>query len=330
LLQQVTVGICAYNEGKNIGKLLENILNEQKLKEDFELLIVCSGCTDDTVEIVRRFQEKSSKVRLCVEGERRGKASAINRILSDARGDVIIFVSADTLPDKECFNNLLVKIKTPNVGIVCGNPNPINSKKPLVGKLVHLLWGFHDIVFKELNDAGLARHATEVFCIRRGIVEQIPNETINDDAYIALMTKKKGWLIKYQPNSHVFICGPQTFHDYFYQRRRILVGHLQVKKITGESPQHLLYLLPQQPVQAMKMLFLLIKKNSVFTVLAFVSVEFVIYSLATLDFLRKKSYTKWNVLNSTKELTQQIASRAQDTTDVYLQPSKTEMKKKAY
>ena len=55
---QITVGICAYNEGKNIGKLLDNILNEQKLKEDFELLVVCSGCTDGTVEIVQRFQEK--------------------------------------------------------------------------------------------------------------------------------------------------------------------------------------------------------------------------------------------------------------------------------
>ncbi len=300
---QITVGICAYNEGKNIGKLLDNILNEQKLREDFELLVVCSGCTDDTVEIVQRFQEQSSKVRLLVEDERKGKASAINHIFSDAKGNVIIFVSADTLPSKECFTNLLIKLQLPNVGIVCGNPTPINSKKPLVGKLVHLLWGFHDIVFRELNDAGLARHATEVFCIRKGIVEQIPNETINDDAYIALMTKKKGWLIKYQPTAHVSICGPQTFNDYFYQRRRILVGHLQVKKITGESPQHLIYLLPQQPVKAMKLLFLLLKKNSFFTVLTFVSIEFIIYSLATWDYVRKKSYTKWSISNSTKELT---------------------------
>jgi cellulose synthase/poly-beta-1,6-N-acetylglucosamine synthase-like glycosyltransferase len=299
---QITVGICAYNEGKNIGKLLDNILNEQKFEEDYELIVVCSGCTDDTVEIVMSFQEQTSKVRLFVECERKGKASAINRIFSEAKGKVIIFVSADTLPNKDCFNNLLLKLKLPNVGIVCGNPTPINSKKPLVGKLVHLLWGFHDIVFRELNDAGLARHATEVFCIRRGIVKQIPNETINDDAYIALMTKKKGWLIKYQPTSHVFICGPQTFNDYFQQRRRILVGHLQVKKITGESPQHLIYLLPKQPIRVLKLWFLLFRKNSFFTVLAFVSIEFMTNCIAISDYLSKKSYTKWVVSSSTKDL----------------------------
>jgi len=168
------------------------------------------------------------------------------------------------------------------------------------------------------------------FYIRKGIVEQIPNETINDDAYIALMTKKKGWLIKYQPSSHVSICGPQTFNDYFYQRRRILVGHLQVKKITGESPQHLIYLLPQQPIHAMKLLFLLFKKNSLLTVLAFVSVELLIYSVATLDYLRKKSYTKWNILNTTKELTQQLTSRTQDKADVYLQLSKIKKRKNGH
>lgn len=299
---EITIGICAYNEGKNIGKLLNNILDEQKLKEDFEVLVVCSGCTDDTVDIVRRFQKKSSKIRLSVENERKGKASAINRILSEAIGNVIIFVSADTLPNKGCFNNLLVKSKLPNVGIVCGNPIPINSKKEIVGKIVHLLWGFHGIVFKELNDAGLAKHATEVFCIRTGIVDHIPTETINDDAYIALMTKKKGWLIKYEPTAHVSICGPKTFYEYFYQRRRVLVGHMQVKKFTGESPQHLMYLLPQYPLKAVKLFFMLLKKNSPVTVGAFVSVEVMIYSFALTDYVKKKSYTKWSILGTTKEL----------------------------
>ena len=96
----------------------------------------------------------------------KGKLQQSTAFFRMLKAKSFIFVSADTLPNKECFNNLLVKSKLPNVGIVCGNPIPINSKKSIVGKLVHLLWGFHDIVFKELNDAGLARHATEVFCIR--------------------------------------------------------------------------------------------------------------------------------------------------------------------
>jgi len=301
-LPELTVGICAYNEGKNIGKLLYNILYKQNLKKDFEIIVVCSGCTDNTVDIVNDFKDKSSKVQIYIENERSGKASAINKILINAKGKAIIFISADTLPNKDCFNNLLQKLEQPKVGIVCGKPVPINSKKQLVGKLVHLLWGFHSVVFKELNDAGLAKHATEVFCVRKCIVKQIPNQTINDDAYIALMTKKKGWLIKYEPLSIVSICGPKTFYEYFNQRRRILVGHFQVKKFTGEAPQHLIYLLPNHPLKAIKLFFLLLKKNSLLTVAAFVSVELMLYTFAITDSIKNKSYANWNSLSTTKEL----------------------------
>ncbi len=297
---RITVGICAYNERKNIGKLLHNILFEQDWTEDYEVLVVCSGCTDNTTEIVQDYAKQSPRVRLYVQPERKGKASAINVIFSEAKGSVILFASADTLPNRECFRKLLIKLKLPKVGIVCGNPVPVNSKKPLIGKLVHLLWNFHDIVFVQLNDAGLARHATEVFCIRRGIVQTIPEETINDDAYIALMTKKQGWLIKYEHASQVSICGPQTFNDYFRQRRRILFGHKQVKKLTGETPQHLLYFLPQEPIEVVKLMLQLLKMNSIVTVVSFISTECVVYSLASIDFLRNKSYTKWSISQSTK------------------------------
>jgi cellulose synthase/poly-beta-1,6-N-acetylglucosamine synthase-like glycosyltransferase len=142
--------------------------------------------------------------------------------LANATGDAIIFISADTLPWKNCFERLTSKIQVSDVGIVCGKPLPINDTNSLTDKLVRMLWSFHDHVFKELNDAGLAKHATEVFCIRRGIVNSIPIETINDDAHIALLAKKKGWLIKYESGSIVSICGPKTFTDYVKQRTEFL------------------------------------------------------------------------------------------------------------
>src|SRR4030067_317333 len=156
-----------------------------------------SGCFDNPAPIVQESTRQDPRVRIHVETERKGKASAINYILQTAKGNALLFVSADTLPNKGCFPRLLLKLRIPNTGIVCGNPVPINSSNSLVGKLVQLLWSFHDHVFRQLNDAGLARHATEIFCIRRGIVDKIPVETVNDDAYIAVTAKKKGGLIKY-------------------------------------------------------------------------------------------------------------------------------------
>lgn len=297
-----TIGICAYNEGSNIAQLLGNILREQKLPALSEVIVVCSGCTDRTVEIAREYANRDSRIRVLVENQRRGKASAINQILAHAKGDSILFVSADTLPNKGCFQRLLSKLQLPNVGIVCGNPIPINNSNGLVDKLVQILWSFHSHVFQQLNDLGLARHATEIFCIRKGIISRIPMETINDDAYIALMTKKRGWLIKYDEISRVSICGPQTFVDYFNQRRRVLVGHHQVKKMTGEAPQHLLYLLPLHPIRVVKLFLWLFKKHGFLSVLAFTSIELSLNLISMVDSISRKTPNIWKVSTSTKSV----------------------------
>ena len=300
----MTVGICAYNEERNIGKLLNSIVTDQGLHPQSEVIVVCSGCTDNTVKVVEGYAKTDPRVKVHLEGERRGKASAINNILSTALCDIIIFISGDTLPNKNCFARLISKLQTQNVGIACGNPMPTNDKNSLVGRLVQLLWGLHGHVFAELNDAGLARHATEVFCIRKGIVDQIPSETVNDDAYLAISAKKKGWLVKFDNEASVLIHGPETLPEYFNQRRRILWGHQQVKKLTGEPPQHLAYLLPLYPLRVLKLLLWLFSKYSLPSVSAFLSTELLVNAAAILDWLRGKSHSSWSIAPSTKKVIQ--------------------------
>ncbi len=296
----VSVGICAYNEENNISKLLKNVLEEQSLSKDSEVLVVCSGCTDSTEEQIQHYSINDLRVKVHVEKERRGKASAINYVLAHAAAEIIIFVSADTLPDKECFSKLLRKMQTQNVGIVSGNPVPVNSSRSLIGRIVQLMWRFHGHVFEELNDAGLARHATEVFCIRKDIVDRIPPEIVNDDAYLAVTAKKKGWLIKYSAESKVSICGPQTFKEYFVQRRRVLFGHYQIKKITGEAPQYLLHMMPFQPLRTAKLVMWLATKSDPLTFTTFLLTELVANLAAIFDFVSGKTHFLWNVLPSTK------------------------------
>jgi cellulose synthase/poly-beta-1,6-N-acetylglucosamine synthase-like glycosyltransferase len=300
LYHWITVGICAHNEGRNVGKLLENVLCDQGLSDSSEVVVVCSGCVDNTVEVVQKIAATDDRVKVVIEKERRGKASAVNSIFAKAEGDIIIFISADTLPSKGSFPKLVAKLERPNVGLVCGNPVPVNSPKSMLGQIVQLLWRFHGHVFEELNDAGLARHASEAFCVRRGIVEKIPIETVNDDAYIAINVKKKGWLIKFCPDSLISICGPKTFIEYFQQRRRIVFGHYQLRKLTGESPQYLVQMIPTQPVRTAKLALWLSTKYSPLTLLAFLLTEFFVNVAAIVDSLFGKTYFQWTTLASTK------------------------------
>ena len=115
----VTVGICAYNEEKNIGNLLKALSDQRtQVARVDEILVVASGCTDRTPEIVEAFQDGQDDIQLLIESERRGKVSAINEILRRAQGDVVILEGADTIPSPQTVELLTRPFTDPSIGIV--------------------------------------------------------------------------------------------------------------------------------------------------------------------------------------------------------------------
>ena len=81
---RVSVAVPAYNEERNIGLLIDS-LRAQKTRraEIVEIVVVASGCTDGTADIVRERQKRrGTPVRLIVEPTRRGKVAAINTYLA--------------------------------------------------------------------------------------------------------------------------------------------------------------------------------------------------------------------------------------------------------
>ncbi len=296
----VTVGICAYNEERTIGNLLENILNYQRLPADSEVLVVCSGCTDDTVNIVQKWAKKDPRLKIIIEIERRGKASAVNKILSNAKGELLLFISADTMPNDRCFPFLISKFQDSDVGLVSTRPKPVNHSNSLPGRLNKILWNLHHLLSVELNKNKQARHASEAFCIRKNIITRIPEEIVNDDAYLALLTKRKKWIIEYEPKASVLICGSQTLRDYFRQRRRVVFGHHQIRKWTGEKPQYFVSFATLFHKQFMRFIVRIIKSCGVINFTIFSSIEFLSNIGAIYDIILGRSHTKWRIADSTK------------------------------
>ena len=61
------IGICAYNEGKTIGKLLKSLLIENYKNELGKIYVVCSGCSDNTEDTVKKYSKRSSNITLIHE-----------------------------------------------------------------------------------------------------------------------------------------------------------------------------------------------------------------------------------------------------------------------
>src|SRR6185503_19931531 len=93
-LIKCTVGITAHNEEANIAQILRAMLSQRlHAVEITEIIVVASGCTDRTEEIVREFATQEPRIQLYVQEKREGKTSAINVFLSHAKENICVLES---------------------------------------------------------------------------------------------------------------------------------------------------------------------------------------------------------------------------------------------
>lgn len=221
-MTNVSLGIMAYNEEANIGRLLKAVL-KQKIEHALlnEVIVVVSGSTDKTEEITRIFGKKDNRVKIIVQQEREGKASAINLFLAEAKGEILILESADTLPAEGAFNKLIIPFENIRIGMTGAHPIPVNSKNNFVGFAVHLMWSLHHEI------AILTPKLGELVAFR-SFVRNIPFDTPVDEASIEAIVLKSGYRLQYVPDAVVFNKGPENIKDFIKQRRRIAAGHKQL------------------------------------------------------------------------------------------------------
>lgn len=221
----ITIGICAYNEGKNIGKLLDRLSHEKFNFNLKEIIVVASGCTDETASIVKKISAKNGRVKLIIEKTRKGKASAINLILRNAKGEIIVFLDGDDLPENGSINKLISGFSQANIGGVTSMIIPLKASG-ITGYVVNLIWRLHHKI--NLRQPKLNG---QLYALRKFIVNAIPRDIICDDAYIEAIVRKRGYKTIYLPEAAVNIEIPKNLMNVLKQRRRVSRGYVQLSQL---------------------------------------------------------------------------------------------------
>jgi cellulose synthase/poly-beta-1,6-N-acetylglucosamine synthase-like glycosyltransferase len=298
--------VCAYNEEKSIGPLLENLMQQDVPPEVFdrEIIVVASGCTDSTEAVVREQAKTNRKITLICEPERSGKAAALNKAFGASSGDYIALVPADVFPAENALFNLLVPFRDRDVSAVSGRPmqNPKKVPKGFSGYLANMTYRLWARLMSKLNDKGEMAHCSgEFMAIRSDVKTDVPCDCAADDSYIAIAAKRKGH-IKFASKAVCYNLMPSNVADYINQRRRWLYGHFQTKQMTGEYPTVLDTIILSRPSVALQVLKEEVAeqpKAAGYLTCAIV-VEAIIYSLSMLDRLLSRRYGVWPVIKSTK------------------------------
>ncbi len=288
-----SMGIMAHNEGANIGRLLEAVVSQQSVRVRIsEVIVIASGCSDNTEAIVRQWAEQDPRIRLVVQPKREGKASAVNQFLAQAQEKIVVLCSADLLPESSTIEQLVAPFADPEIGMVTCRPVPVNDPATFMGFAAHLLWGLHH----HINMSGSFK-AGELIAFRK-IFERIPYRTAVDEASVEPVIRGQGYCVRYVPDALVYNKGPETVADFLRQRRRIYAGHLWIRETLGYTVSTM----SGEKIIGLALRHLDWRPRA----LAWTAVVAVLEAygrlLGSLDYKHQRDHTVWEVAKTTKEL----------------------------
>ena len=123
-ITKLSIIIPAYNEGKTIRHVLENVANLALVNDIEKEIIVINDCsTDNTLDEIEQFiqDNPSQPILAFYQNVNKGKGAAIHKGIQLATGDYIVIQDADLELDPTDINKLLEGLSTKNVDVIYGS-----------------------------------------------------------------------------------------------------------------------------------------------------------------------------------------------------------------
>ena len=117
-MPRVSIILPVYNKEEYLDTTLSLLISQSF--QDWELIIVDDGSTDNSSKIVRKYALSDSRIKI-ISQENRGVSAARNQGISNASGEWIWFVDADDVPNKEFLCNIFSNSFPDDIDIIVGN-----------------------------------------------------------------------------------------------------------------------------------------------------------------------------------------------------------------
>lgn len=228
-LPPITIIIPAHNEEKVIGQKLETLIQSNFPLERIELLIGADNCQDNTCAIVESYRDKFPNMKLSEFSERQGKINIVNKLVKEAKHDIIVMTDANILFDTNTLSELVKHFKNPKIGLVDSRMEHFGIKETGISQAEN---GYISNEVQTKCAEGKIWGAMMgpfggCFAFRKACFEPIPTHFLVDDFYLNMLILQKGYQCINEQNARVFEDVSNESWIEFKRKIRISAGNFQ-------------------------------------------------------------------------------------------------------
>lgn len=197
---------------------------------NLQVIFVDDGSKDNTFNVVSEAFAGEPRVKVFTKTNG-GKASALNRGISQAEGDYLVCIDADTQLKTDAVSQLLTKFTDASVGAVAGNVK--------VGNEVNMITHWQSIEY--ITSQNFDRRAFDYLdCItvvpgaigafsKKAILEAggFTSDTLAEDCDLTMRLHRKGYSIRNCNTAISYTEAPETMKQFLKQRFRWSFGVMQ-------------------------------------------------------------------------------------------------------
>jgi len=222
--KRISIFIPVYRESDLLEPLLRSLLDDPYGEK--EIFIVIDEPTPRSLEIASKFSE-DDRIHFTFNGYRKGKANVLNQVVDSSKGEIFLFLDADTIIDGggESFLKIISR-EMEDADIIEVKKDVIRDS--LIAKVVsydYLSFNLANFYFSRKIGRCLGVNGA-AFAIRRETFRALGGfrRVICEDLDIATRSFAKNMRFKFLDNVKVYTKVPSSWKEWFNQRKRWGIG----------------------------------------------------------------------------------------------------------
>jgi cellulose synthase/poly-beta-1,6-N-acetylglucosamine synthase-like glycosyltransferase len=223
--RRVSILLAVRNGEKYLPAKLDNLLALDYPRELLEIFVIDDGSTDATAAIGRAYAVRDARIHV-LSGPSEGKWSALNRGLTAAGGEILLFTDVRQPFAPGALRELIANFADPRVGCVSGE---LFIRDSTTGKAISgLYWRYEKFLRRQQSRIDSVIGATgAIYAQRKDLCQPLPPDTILDDVHFPMQAFFAGYRVVFEPAAQAWDEAAALSHE-FSRKVRTLAGNYQL------------------------------------------------------------------------------------------------------